>query len=78
MYFISDGFWQMLLLFVLVLFPLLAMVDILKGNFRGIDKLVWVILVLALNLIGTLLYFLIGRNQKLPREFPVGSPGDKY
>jgi len=51
------------LLFILLL-PLIALVDILKSNFEGNTKLIWVIVVIFLNIVGAILYFLIGRNQK--------------
>lgn len=42
-----------------------ALVDILKNDFSGPNKLIWLILVLALPLIGVILYYFIGREQKL-------------
>lgn len=50
---------------VLVLIPLIALVDILKSNFKGNDKLIWVIVVIFTNLMGAILYFFIGRKQKV-------------
>lgn len=52
------------LLFIFIL-PLIALVDILKSNFEGNTKLIWVIVVIFLSLIGAILYFLIGKNQKI-------------
>lgn len=43
-----------------------ALVDILKNDFSGPNKLIWLVLVLALPLIGVILYYFIGREQKLP------------
>ena len=43
-----------------------ALVDILKNDFNGSNKLIWLILVLAVPLIGVILYYFIGREQKLP------------
>lgn len=41
-----------------------ALIDILKGNFRNNDKLVWVLVTIFVPL-GGLLYFFIGRSQKI-------------
>lgn len=58
-----------LLLFVPVLLCLVltiwALIDILRSNFRGNDKIIWVLVVLFLQFFGAILYFLIGRRQKL-------------
>jgi hypothetical protein len=56
-----------ILFFILIpfLFILLALVDILRSEFtEPNNKIIWVIVVLLLPLLGSLLYFLIGRNQK--------------
>lgn len=47
------------------IFPLIALVDILKSKFEGDSKLIWVIVVVFLPIMGSILYFLIGRNQKI-------------
>ncbi|MDB5242904.1 MAG: hypothetical protein JWP57_3529 [Spirosoma sp.] len=50
---------------VFLLLPLMALVDVLRSDFRGAnDKLIWVIVILFLNIIGAVLYFFIGRNQR--------------
>lgn len=51
-------------LFVFLL-PLIALVDILKSKFEANNKIIWVIVVIFFPAIGTILYFLIGRNQKI-------------
>jgi len=47
------------------LLMLIALIDIVKSNFKGNDKLIWVLVVIFLHWIGALLYFIIGRKQKL-------------
>lgn len=49
------------------LIPLLALVDIVRSKFEGSMQLVWVIIVVFFNVIGSILYFIIGRNQKIMR-----------
>ncbi len=43
-----------------------ALIDILKSDFRGgSDKIVWLLVVVFLPLLGAILYFTIGKNQKV-------------
>jgi hypothetical protein len=50
------------------LFPLVALVDIIRSKFEGNMQLIWVIIVVFFNVIGTILYFIIGRNQKVHNQ----------
>ncbi len=62
------GPWQIIILtfvFLGIIPTIIALVDILKSKFNGNDKIVWVLVVLFFNLIGAILYFIIGRNQKI-------------
>ena len=68
--FIGLGGQELLLILsalgILILLPLIALVDIIRSDFRGQnDKLIWVIVVLFLNIIGALLYIFKGRNQRI-------------
>jgi len=45
-----------------------ALVDILKSEFTGSNKVIWVLVVLFLPIIGSILYFVIGRKQKIVKE----------
>lgn len=66
---IGFGIWHLLILAiitVLSILPVIAIIDIFKGTFKGIfDRWIWIMVVLLLNPLGTLLYFLIGKDQKL-------------
>ncbi|HPR32764.1 MAG TPA: PLD nuclease N-terminal domain-containing protein [Prolixibacteraceae bacterium] len=65
MYLAIFGLFEMLFLLLLVgLLPLFALIDILRSDFEGNNKLIWVIVVLFFPLLGAILYFLIGKNQK--------------
>ncbi|MCL4428888.1 MAG: PLDc N-terminal domain-containing protein [Deltaproteobacteria bacterium] len=45
-----------------------ALIDILKSDFRGgSDKIVWLLVVVFLPLLGAILYFTIGKNQKIDK-----------
>ncbi|GGE30065.1 PLDc N-terminal domain-containing protein [Psychroflexus planctonicus] len=66
---ISIGAWQSILilitLFIFILPSIIALVDILRNEFTSNNKLVWVLVVLLGNFLGAILYFFIGRKQKL-------------
>ncbi len=42
-----------------------ALLDILRSEFTGSNKLVWLLAVVFFPLIGSLAYFLFGRKQKV-------------
>ena len=66
---ISFGFIELLVLFFILFFIILIpLVDILKSRFEQNDKLVWALVVIFLPFIGSILYFIIGRNKKI-REY---------
>ncbi|RKQ42526.1 phospholipase D-like protein [Roseivirga pacifica] len=48
-----------------MLVTIIALIDILKSEFHPEqNKIIWVIVVLVAPLIGSILYFFIGRDQK--------------
>lgn len=66
--YLGMGVADLLLLPVIVfvfLLPIIALIDVLKSRFDPVNKLVWVLVILFLNWIGALLYYYIGRKQKL-------------
>ncbi|WP_055442118.1 PLD nuclease N-terminal domain-containing protein [Lacinutrix himadriensis] len=71
-YFGMIGAWQLILilvvLFLAILPTIIALVDILKSEFKGNNKIVWILVVLFANFFGAILYFLIGREQKITNE----------
>ena len=54
-------------LFSLAILWIIALVDILRSDFEGNEKLIWVLLVIFLPFLGSLLYFTIGRSRKISR-----------
>tara|TARA_R100000353_G_C6510062_1_gene196387 strand:- start:299 stop:529 length:231 start_codon:yes stop_codon:yes gene_type:complete len=66
------GAWQLMLILVVlflgILPTIIALVDILKSEFKGNNKIVWILIVLFTNFFGAILYFLIGREQKIKIE----------
>ncbi len=60
------GPWQIALLVFFFIIPLFALVDILRNEFTGNNKIIWVLVILFIPLFGTLLYLVIGRKQRIP------------
>jgi hypothetical protein len=61
------GLTEIFLILVLLVVPLwiIALVDILKNDFKGNDKLIWLLVVILLPFIGSLCYFFIGRKRRI-------------
>jgi hypothetical protein len=56
-------FWTFLIPFV---FWLIALIDILRSEFKGPnDKLIWVLVILFVPILGPILYLVIGRKNKV-------------
>jgi hypothetical protein len=59
------------MLFILFLFVLpfalwiIALIDCLKSDFEKDGKVIWVLVIVFLPILGSLLYLMIGRGQKL-------------
>jgi heme/copper-type cytochrome/quinol oxidase subunit 2 len=67
------GPFQMMLILGVVLLigfipTIIALIDILKSKFEGNNKIIWILVVIFLNLIGAILYFAIGKNQKIKNQ----------
>lgn len=54
-----------LIIGLLGIFWLWALIDILKNDFKGSNKIVWVLLVIFIPVLGFVLYFLIGKKQQI-------------
>ena len=67
--FMSLGLMEMLFLAFVVcgfLIPLAALIDTVRSDFKGQnDKIMWVLIIILFPFIGSLLYFFIGRSQKI-------------
>ncbi len=64
------GIMELIVLIVLFGGPLflIALIDLLKSEFKGNDKIVWLLVVVLLPIIGSVCYFLIGHKQKLAKR----------
>ena len=61
---------HLIIVFIFILLPsifwIIALIDILKSDFRDTnDKIIWALVVIFLPVIGSILYFLIGKSQKI-------------
>ncbi len=64
------GAWQIIIIVaILIVLPLMliALIDVLRNEFTGSNKLIWVLLILLLPVLGPLLYVLIGIKQKVKK-----------
>jgi len=75
LYMFGIGLQEIIVMFIALLIPVLAivlliwaLVDILKSEFTGSNKIIWVVVVLLLPLLGSILYFAIGTKQKIVKQ----------
>ena len=57
----------LLVVLLIFLIPLLALISALMSDFPGNEKILWVLIIIVLPFLGSVLYFLIGRNQRISR-----------
>jgi len=70
---ISEAFARVTLFMLLVygipfLIGLICLIDILRSEFTGNNKIIWFLLVLFLPVVGAILYFFMGTDQKVRPE----------
>jgi len=61
------GLTELIVLLFLLIVPIfiISFVDVLKNDFKGNDKLIWLIAVIFVPFLGPICYFLIGWKQKI-------------
>ena len=59
---------SILIIVFFILFWVSAFIDILKSNFKKNNKFIWIIVVAIVPILGAVLYFMIGRNQKIIKK----------
>jgi len=57
----------LLVILFIFLIPLLALLNVLMSDLQGNEKIMWVLIIIFLPFLGSLLYFLIGRDQRINR-----------
>ena len=69
---LSIGPWQIILILfailILILLPLIGLIDVIRNEFTGSNKLIWVLVILLFPPFGVILYFIIGRSQIIDRK----------
>jgi len=64
--FAGIGILFAIFFFLLVSFLwIIALVDIVRSEFQGNDKVVWVIVVIFFPFLGSILYFIFGKSRKI-------------
>ncbi len=59
------GFNEILVILFILVLSLIALIDILKSNFReSVNKVIWTLVVILIPIFGAILYLIIGRSQK--------------
>jgi len=61
------GLFELIIIsFLLGFIPfIIAFIDILKNEFDGYNKLIWLLAVIFAPLIGSIAYFIIGKKQRI-------------
>ena len=49
---------------LLILLPIFAIVDLIRSRIRDNDKVVWIIIIIIIPILGSILYFAIGKSQR--------------
>ncbi len=67
---IGIGIWELIVVLIVICiltvpFSIVAIIDILRSNFRGNDKIIWLLVVIFLSIPGIILYRVIGKKQKI-------------
>ncbi len=58
----------LIFLVIFTVLPIIALIDILKNDFEGNNKLIWILLLIFLGVIGAALYYTIGRKQRIQKD----------
>ncbi|MBO3697492.1 PLDc N-terminal domain-containing protein [Fabibacter sp. E12] len=60
-------FFMLIILYIIpFIFVVMALIDVIRSEFRGSnDKLIWVLVIILMPVIGSILYYFFGRKQKI-------------
>jgi hypothetical protein len=59
---------SILIIAFFILLWISALADILKNNFKKNNKIIWILVVVLIPILGSVLYYMIGRNQKIGKK----------
>lgn len=51
---------------VIAVFCIMQIIDCLKSNFSGNNKIIWILVLIFLGPLGALIYYFVGKDQKIP------------
>jgi len=51
---------------VIAIFCIVQIVDCLKSNFSGYNKIIWIMVLIFLGPLGAIIYYIVGKDQKIP------------
>jgi len=57
----------LLLALLIIILPVIALIDILRNEFNGNDKIIYVLIVLLLPFLGSIFYFIFGTSKKISK-----------
>lgn len=64
-----PGGWELLIMMVVLGIPgiiwLIALIDCLKSEFKGNQKLIWILVIILVPFLGSILYLIMGRSDKV-------------
>ncbi len=49
---------------LLILLPIAEIIDIIRSNIYENDKIIWIIIIILIPVLGSILYFLLGKNRR--------------
>lgn len=53
------------LLILLIALPILAVLSVMRNEFAGNDRYIWISIIILLPIVGPLMYIFIGRSRRL-------------
>ncbi len=64
------GIMELIVILTLVSVPLLliSLIDVLRHDFPGNDRLVWILVIIFFPLIGPILYLIIGKKARIKKS----------
>ncbi len=60
----SLGPMEIFIIFILIFLWIFPLIDMVRNEFEGNNKLIWVLAILLVPFLGGILYLLIGRKQR--------------
>lgn len=61
---IVSSFLMIFIIFTFILY-IYILIDILKHEFTGYNKIIWLLIIIFFPVIGAILYLVLGRSQRI-------------